>query len=108
MPLVRSQAAWLDQAWITACETGSMTVPGPSWKWWSSDVPARLGLGAPALARPEGVSAFSNPWPSQSQCRGPGSGLARLQAMAFSKPSTIVKPRLGNPALPVYYVASTR
>ena len=60
-----------------------------------SDVPARLGLGAPALARPEGASAFSYPWPSQGQCRGPGSGLARPQAVAFSKPSTVVKPRLG-------------
>ena len=41
-----------------------------------SDVPAQLGLVAPALAWPEGASAFSNPWPSQGQCRGPGSGLA--------------------------------
>ena len=56
---------------------------------------ARLGLGAPALARPEEALAFSNPQPSQGPCGGPGSGLARLQARAFSKPSTGVKPRLG-------------
>ena len=79
-----------------------ITICGPKWALKysratgrSSDVRARLGLGAPALARPEEALAFSNPQPSQGPCGGPGSGLARLQARAFSKPSTGVKPRLG-------------
>jgi hypothetical protein len=49
----------------------------------SRAVPARLGLEAPALAWPEGASAFQILRPSQSQWEGPGSGLARLWATAF-------------------------
>jgi hypothetical protein len=42
-----------------------------------SDVPARLGLKAPALAWPEAALAFKNPRPGQSRQPGLGSGLAR-------------------------------
>ncbi|KAH9021917.1 hypothetical protein EDB84DRAFT_1274768 [Lactarius hengduanensis] len=43
---------------------------------WSSDVPARLGLKAPALARPKAAPAFENARPSQSPHLRLGSGLA--------------------------------